>query len=392
MVALLLFVFGQRVRQPPTLNHCSRAGVFTNGGMRLLVFCSPFLALMPGLVLLGRAFTSWHHRILVACIALACARSGFRLAATCGTPPHKESDYSGQANAFQWFYLAVVCPCYITSLCAVASYSHPLSLCVALFAAIWFKVAVCMSLCLHRYAAHAAFQCEGATQLACGILGCLAFQGGPLWWAAKHRSHHKYCDVDSRDPHSPALIGDASAFTFFIAGDSDDACARMQAVDEDFVPAHADSRTMRWLDTFGGVLFPALEFLAAFQLGGDAALWVSFCSSALCQSGSLWFNVKNHPPHGAPECSATAQTPGLLGVLAGRGRGSEAITVVCDAVTALIAPLAGEGTHDHHHKYPRLAVRPGADLCRYVVAAASAAGLIHKVHWLGRVDDSSKAN
>lgn len=98
MVALLLYVFGQRVRQPPTLNHCSRAGVFTNGaraareclfppplwtyvspspqGMRLLVFCSPFLALMPGLVLLGRAFTSWHHRILVACIALACARSG----------------------------------------------------------------------------------------------------------------------------------------------------------------------------------------------------------------------------------------------------------------------------------------------------------------------------
>ena len=54
--------------------------------------------------------------------------------------------------------------------------------------------------------------------------------------------------------------------------------------------AHADSRTMRWLDTFGGVLFPALEFLAAFQLGGDAALWVRFCSSALCQSGSLWFN------------------------------------------------------------------------------------------------------
>ena len=31
----------------------------------------------------------------------------------------------------------------------------------------------------------------------------------------------------------------ASAFTFFIAGDSDDACARMQAVDEDFVPARA---------------------------------------------------------------------------------------------------------------------------------------------------------
>ena len=39
-------------------------------------------------------------------------------------------------------------------------------------------LAVCMSLCLHRYAAHAAFQCEGATHLACGILGCLAFQGG----------------------------------------------------------------------------------------------------------------------------------------------------------------------------------------------------------------------
>lgn len=37
------------------------------------------------------------------------------------------------------------------------------------------------------------------------------FQGGPLWWASKHRSHHVYCDTDARDPHSPALVGDVSA-------------------------------------------------------------------------------------------------------------------------------------------------------------------------------------
>ena len=53
------------------------------------------------------------------------------------------------------------------------------------------KVNICMSVCLHRYAAHQAFTCGPVTNLFLCLLGCLAIQGGPLWWASQHRCHHK---------------------------------------------------------------------------------------------------------------------------------------------------------------------------------------------------------
>ena len=38
------------------------------------------------------------------------------------------------------------------------------------------------------------------------IIGALAGQRGPLWWASTHRKHHKYCDTTA-DPHSPKIHG-----------------------------------------------------------------------------------------------------------------------------------------------------------------------------------------
>ena len=46
------------------------------------------------------------------------------------------------------------------------------------------------------------------------VLGCLATQGGPIWWASKHRAHHKFCDKP-RDPHCPKLRGMIGAFAWF---------------------------------------------------------------------------------------------------------------------------------------------------------------------------------
>ena len=46
------------------------------------------------------------------------------------------------------------------------------------------------------------------------LLGCLATQGGPVWWASKHRAHHKFCDKP-RDPHSAKLRGLIGAFAWF---------------------------------------------------------------------------------------------------------------------------------------------------------------------------------
>lgn len=53
------------------------------------------------------------------------------------------------------------------------------------------KINICMSVCMHRYASHAAFKCGRWMNIGICLLGCLANQGGPLWWASQHRCHHK---------------------------------------------------------------------------------------------------------------------------------------------------------------------------------------------------------
>ena len=157
------------------------------------------------------------------------------------------------------------------------------------------KVGVCMSCCLHRYAAHAAFKCGPLTSLVVGCIGCFANQGGPIWWASKHRAHHTFCDGPS-DPHSVMLMGEIEAFAFF---------TRQQSVDEDFAPSHIDHFGMRLIDTYA-IAFPLLECLMSWMLLGPGGVWASLASAFLAQTLTLYFNLANHPPgHHTPAAPST---------------------------------------------------------------------------------------
>ncbi len=56
----------------------------------------------------------------------------------------------------------------------------------------------------HRYFSHRSFKTSRFVQFLLALLGCLAVQKGPLWWAAHHRRHHKYSDQEG-DVHSPIV-------------------------------------------------------------------------------------------------------------------------------------------------------------------------------------------
>lgn len=58
----------------------------------------------------------------------------------------------------------------------------------------------------HRYFAHRSFKTSRAFQFLLGLLGTMAMQNGPLWWASWHRRHHKYSDTPE-DAHSPVQGG-----------------------------------------------------------------------------------------------------------------------------------------------------------------------------------------
>ncbi len=58
----------------------------------------------------------------------------------------------------------------------------------------------------HRYFSHRTYRTSRAFQLVLAVLGLLALQKGPLWWAAHHRRHHKFSDTEN-DVHSPLQRG-----------------------------------------------------------------------------------------------------------------------------------------------------------------------------------------
>jgi len=86
--------------------------------------------------------------------------------------------------------------------------------CLGVFWVGWSPIAVVIALVLyvarafgltafyHRYFSHRAFKTSRAVQFFGGLLGCLALQKGPLWWAAHHREHHRSSDHEG-DVHSP---------------------------------------------------------------------------------------------------------------------------------------------------------------------------------------------
>eukprot|EP00521_Asterionellopsis_glacialis_P006612 CAMPEP_0195284942 /NCGR_PEP_ID=MMETSP0707-20130614/2954_1 /TAXON_ID=33640 /ORGANISM="Asterionellopsis glacialis, Strain CCMP134" /LENGTH=327 /DNA_ID=CAMNT_0040344351 /DNA_START=76 /DNA_END=1059 /DNA_ORIENTATION=- len=224
------------------------------------------------------------------------------------------------------------------------------------------KVNICMSVCLHRYAAHAAFKCGPCTNFAVNILGCLANQGGPIWWASQHRCHHKYCDVP-RDPHSALLDGTEAAFGFF---------EHHQEVLEEFAPKHIESTWIRWMDTWSWI-FVSLEFVGAFALFGYEGLFVAQTSAWICQSITLWFNIANHPPEKDTKCKASDGKAALHEMYLPFH--------FLDALVPLFSLFIMEGEHQHHHDHAGLAKRSTYDSAYWgFVKPLEMMGLVWKVN------------
>jgi stearoyl-CoA desaturase (delta-9 desaturase) len=60
----------------------------------------------------------------------------------------------------------------------------------------------CITAGYHRYFAHKSYKLNRFWQFVIAFGGTTAAQKGPLWWASKHRDHHRYSDTEN-DIHSP---------------------------------------------------------------------------------------------------------------------------------------------------------------------------------------------
>jgi hypothetical protein len=125
-------------------------------------------------------------------------------------------------------------------------------------------------------------------QFVLGIVGCLGFQGGPLWWAGKHRRHHKFCDREG-DPHSASRDGTFYAWIWWFSSPKE------FATDFEYVPPQMQTPELCLLDKFWYV--PSMVVFAAVSHTWSWHSAVFYVSTPMIINRlvTTWFNVSFHP-------------------------------------------------------------------------------------------------
>lgn len=203
----------------------------------------------------------------------------------------------------------------------------------------------------HRYFAHRSYKTSRVFQFVLAILGLLAVQKGPLWWAAHHRDHHRFSDQPG-DPHSPKLDG------FFWAHIGWILTTDYDETNWDRVADLARFPELRWLNKYHLVPGIALA-VGLFLAGGAPALvWGFFMSTVITWHATFSINSVTH----------------LFG--------ARRYATEDDSRNSFLLALAtlGEGWHNNHHYYMS-STRQGffwweIDVSYYVLRVLSAVRLV----------------
>ena len=189
----------------------------------------------------------------------------------------------------------------------------------------------------HRYFAHAAYRTNRYCQWLLALLGTQCGQRGPLWWAATHRTHHRYADTPL-DPHSPAAHGFLHAHARWLTN------GRQLATDLEVVADYARFPELRWLNKYYYVpLYLAVPMLYwcgdQDWLGSDisglaAVLWGGYLPTTLALHMTSFVNSLGHMPgfpggyRRYPKLNDGSMNRPVLGVL-----------------------TLGAGWHNNHHRF-----------------------------------------
>ncbi len=125
----------------------------------------------------------------------------------------------------------------------------------------------------HRYFAHRTFKTGRIFQFILALLGGFSSQQGALWWAAKHREHHKFSDTP-QDSHSPKQFGFWFAHIGWVFSAS---------------KQHANLALVKDFEAYPELYFlnkhyylpPALLGFIVFLLGGPSAFFFGFLVSTV---------------------------------------------------------------------------------------------------------------
>jgi len=152
-------------------------------------------------------------------------------------------------------------------------------------------IGIPMSVCLHRYFSHKAFETSRPVQFVLGVIACLAYQGGPLWWAAMNVSHHNHCDKPA-DPHSTKQRGSLYAFIGWMTNPQkyENMDTQMRLLDASLLVPE-----MFLIERLNPAPPLVVCCLANYYFGYTTMYWCFLGPMLTCRLITLGFNIEFHP-------------------------------------------------------------------------------------------------
>jgi stearoyl-CoA desaturase (delta-9 desaturase) len=203
----------------------------------------------------------------------------------------------------------------------------------------------------HRYFSHRTFKTSRVGQFLLAFLAQTSAQRGVLWWAANHRSHHRYADTVD-DVHSPRLHGFFRSHVGWIF------TPRRLKTDYEGIADFTRFPELVWLDRLP-YLPAAVLGVTAWLIAGWPGLVVGFCWSTVL----VW--------HATFSINSLAHVTGRQRYVTGDdSRNNWWLAII----------TLGEGWHNNHHAY-QSSVRQGFrwwewDPTFYALKALSWAGVV----------------
>jgi stearoyl-CoA desaturase (delta-9 desaturase) len=183
----------------------------------------------------------------------------------------------------------------------------------------------CVAAGYHRYFSHRAFKTGRIVQFLFAFVGGMAVMRSALWWASKHRQHHRLAD-HADDPHSPREGFLWSHLLWFMAG-------RNQRTRVDLIGDFARYPELAGLDRSEWV--PVLTLAAGCYAAGGFAGWVWGANVSTLVLCHVTFSLNSVTHTVGPRDHDT------------------------DDDSTNFWPVAiatfGEGWHNNHHRYPQRA-------------------------------------
>lgn len=226
--------------------------------------------------------------------------------------------------------------------------------CLLVFWVGWSKVAVLSAVALylvrmfaitgfyHRYFSHKAFKTNRFWQFVFAIIGNMAVQRGPLWWAAHHRHHHRFADL-AKDVHSPKQHGFWWSHMGWLTSKAN------FPTQTKYVKEWTRFPELRWInrfDTIIPILYAIITYLTGVLLetvapswgtnGLQMLIWGFFISTVVLLHATFTINSLDH--------------------MIGTRRFDTNDTSRNNVVLAILT--FGEGWHNNHHRYA-IAARQG---------------------------------